>query len=192
MYPGKQITPQANPELANAVRKSLELRGDESTGWSMAWKVGLWARLRDGNHAHTMFNYLLRLTGTDETNYSNGGGIYSNLFDAHPPFQIDGNFGVTAGIAEMLLQSHRRTQDGKGYVVDLLPALPDAWPSGKVQGLRGRGGVQVDLKWDKNILQEAMITSDIDMSCSLQYHQKNAVLALKKGKSQIVTIENFK
>ncbi len=159
LHPGNQINSET-PELYRAAKQTLLLRGDEATGWSMGWKINMWARLGDGNHAYTIIRNLFNPVGFGETKRS-GGGLFKNLFDAHPPFQIDGNFGFTAGVAEMILQSH------DGYI-HLLPALPEAWPSGEVNGLVARGGFVIDMKWKDGHIQKLDIHSSIGGDCRIK------------------------
>jgi alpha-L-fucosidase 2 len=176
LHPGRQITPET-PELYAAARKTLEIRGDDGTGWSLGWKINFWARFHDGDHAYTMIKYLLRPVGAKAlgTNYAGGGGVYPNLFDAHPPFQIDGNFGFTAGICEMLVQSH-------AGAVELLPALPQAWPAGRVRGLRARGGLTLtELAWRDGALSRVVVHAETDGAWTLRAGATAVKLELRKG-----------
>ncbi|MDR2463405.1 MAG: glycoside hydrolase family 95 protein [Verrucomicrobiales bacterium] len=167
LYPANMIT-TATPELFAAARKSLSVRGDAATGWSLGWKLNMWSRLRDGDRAHVLLTNLLK----DRT--------LPNLFDDHAPFQIDGNFGATAACAEMLLQSQLQDADGQ-YELQLLPALPEVWESGKITGLRARGGVTVDLEWRDGVLAKATFRADRDGKIKISYGGKVKTLAVKQG-----------
>ncbi|MCE5185638.1 MAG: glycoside hydrolase family 95 protein [Planctomycetaceae bacterium] len=173
LHPGNEITRDGTPQLYAAARKSLEMRGDGGTGWSMGWKINLWARLHDGDHAYTMLSNQLTPERT-----------LPNLFDTHPPFQIDGNFGAASGIGEMLLQSHA------GFI-ELLAALPSAWPAGSVKGMRARGGFEVDMAWQDGRLTQATIKSLAGQPCLVQYRGATLNLKLQKGESKILTAGDF-
>jgi alpha-L-fucosidase 2 len=162
VYPGRQISTITTPELAKAAEVSLLARGDASTGWSMAWKMNFWARFQNGDHAYTILKNFINLAGAEATDYNEGGGIYSNLLCAHPPFQIDGNFGYTAGVTEMLVQS----QTGE---IQLLPALPTAWASGTVTGLKARGDFEIsELQWKNGKVTRLVIKSLAGGNCTLR------------------------
>ena len=182
LYPGRQITLVATPELAEAARVSLQARGDKSTGWSRAWKINFWARLGDGDHAYRMLRSLLNVVRETKTIYGeSGGGVYPNLFDSHPPFQIDGNFGATAGFCEMLVHSHA----GR---IHLLPALPKAWSTGTVSGLCARGGFEVEMGWHDGRLTKAVVHSKAGLPCHVVWGDRSWRLNTRAGNSYSLSL----
>ncbi len=177
LFPGDHITPEKTPDLAAASKKTLEIKGDETTGWSKGWRINLWARLWDGNRAYKMFRELLRYVDPDGKKTDKprrGGGTYPNLFDAHPPFQIDGNFGGATAVAEMLVQSNENE-------IRLLPALPDAWETGSVKGICARGGFEIEMNWENKILKKVTVFSKLGGKTTLISGDKKQNITLKKG-----------
>jgi len=179
LFPSHQILPE-DPTLFNAAKRSLELRGDAGTGWSLAWKINLWARLLDGDHCLSLIHRAIRPEGTD----NEGGGVYPNLFDAHPPFQIDGNFGYASGIAEMLVQSHAGQ-------VRLLPALPSAWAEGSILGLRARGGHVVDIEWADGALKTATVHIGWSGSAVVRYKDRTVEVEGAVGEPIVLEADQF-
>ncbi|HNX80211.1 MAG TPA: glycoside hydrolase family 95 protein, partial [Prolixibacteraceae bacterium] len=177
VYPGSEITADATAITMQAAKQSLIYRGDPATGWSLAWKINYWARFQDGEHAHKLVQMLL--APADDPTRDTRGGSYPNLFDAHPPFQIDGNFGGGAGIAEMLMQSHQ------GYI-HLLPALPAAWKEGHVHGLRARGGFLIDMFWKNGKVTWLKVTSQAGQPVRISVNGYRVEQQLKKGEHFIL------
>ena len=193
LHPGHEITTLGTPALAEAAKVTLRHRGDDGTGWALAWKINFWARLRDGDHAHKLMTNQLRYTEELKTVMQYAGGTYPNLFDAHPPFQIDGNFGFVSGVNEMLLQSHERyvdpaAPDKDRYYIELLPALPSAWRTGSVTGLRARGGFTVDLSWRDGALTAARFSNPGKTSAAGRVRDGGVVtdLLLEPGESRLL------
>lgn len=174
LHPGNQINTVRTPDLIDAAKISLDARGDDGTGWSVGWKINFWARLLDGDRAYKLLRRAMRLTSDDGVNMMDGGGVYANLLSTHPPFQLDGNMGATSGMAEMLLQSH----SGE---IHLLPALPKAWPTGKITGLKARGAFEVDIEWKEGQLTGVRIQTSIAQPITVRYGEKTVAMELTEG-----------
>ena len=175
LFPGNHVTVDKTPLIAAAAKKTLEIKGDETTGWSKGWRINLWARLKDGDHAYKMYRELLKYVPPDETkeNYTNSGGTYPNLLDAHPPFQIDGNFGGAAAVAEMLVQYNAE-------YIELLPALPKAWPSGAVKGLKTRGNFEIEMSWNAGQVTNLKIKSSTQATAKVLMNGKMQTIKTSK------------
>ena len=199
LYPGHHLTTKTTPELAQACRRSLEIKGDKTTGWSTGWRINLWARLHDSQQAYHIYQKLLTYVSPDGykgPDRRHSGGTYPNLMDAHPPFQIDGNFGGTAGVCEMLVQSSAplpalsgnasEVKTNAAYTIELLPALPQAWPSGSVKGICARGGLEVAMKWRNAKVAEAVITNKTDKRANVvvKYNGQEKAIAIDGGKTK--------
>jgi alpha-L-fucosidase 2 len=175
LFPGTHLTVEKTPVFAAAAKRSLELKGDETTGWSKGWRINLWARLKDGDHAYKMYRELLKYVPPDETkeNYNNAGGTYPNLLDAHPPFQIDGNFGGAAAVAEMLVQSN-------ADYIELLPALPKAWSTGAIKGIKARGNYEIDMSWSAGQVTNVKIKSNTQATAKVLMNGKIQIIKTSK------------
>ena len=192
LYPGSHITTQETPELAAAAKRSLEIKGDKTTGWSTGWRINLWARLHDSDNAYHIFQKLLTYVSPDKykgPDKKKSGGTYPNLFDAHPPFQIDGNFGGVAGVCEMLMQSKiewnsMKDIDIPSVCIELLPALPSAWKDGQVEGLCARGGIVVNMTWKNGRVKDLVLTAQRDTQVTILYNGKQKTFRLKGGKQK--------
>lgn len=178
-YPANSINHQETKELIPAVINTMKLRGDEATGWGIAWKICVWARLRDGEHTKKVLDNAIRFVDIHDKSHTAGGGVYLNLLGAHPPFQIDSNFGITAGIAEMLVQSHEG-------VIELLPALPAEWGTGEVTGLCAKGGLEIAISWENGYLKEALLKARTDFTGKVAWEKKHISISLKQGETYII------
>ena len=184
LHPGNEIHPLTTPELAEACKVTLKHRGDGGTGWSRAWKINFWARLLDGDHSFLLLKNLMVPSISQNVEMSDEGGLYLNLFDAHPPFQIDGNFGATSGITEMLLQSHLRDEKGD-YIQDILPALPSSLSSGRISGIKGRGAFEISIEWKNGDLVIVEVKSLEGNNLNLRY--RNKLISQETTKGEIVS-----
>ena len=184
LHPGNEIHPSTTPDLAEACKVTLKHRGDGGTGWSRAWKINFWARLLDGDHSFLILKNLMvpSITHNQDGEKKEGGGLYVNLFDAHPPFQIDGNFGATSGITEMLLQSHLRDENGN-YFLDILPALPSVFSNGNISGIKGRGAFEVSIEWQNREIVSVEVKSLVGNKLNLRYKGKLISQETTKGET---------